>query len=374
MSAESSSEPAPVPFRRLVLLSAVFLIANSGLVYELLAGTVSSYLVGSAVLQFSLVVGIFLAAMGFGAFLSRFLESRLIDTFVQVEIAIGVFGGGSALMLYLAYAYLAYYTVVLYGICAVVGTLVGMEIPIVMRLLDEKLAFRVNVATVLGIDYLGALTASLVFPLLCLPYLGQLATAFFFGVVNIGVALVCCYLFWDHLARPASTVLTAAVGGALVLVGLVGSQRLADHFSDVLYRDTVLLRKRSEHQRIVITRWRSDTRMYLNGNLQFSTVDEHRYHETLVHTALGFPGSRRRVLVLGAGDGMAVREVLKYEDVREVVVVELDEVVTDLFSEHPQLRKLNGNALNADRVRIVNRDAMKYLEDLGPSAKFDRII
>ncbi len=372
--ATSSDNVADTTFRRVVLLGAVFLIANAGLVYELLAGAVSAYLVGSAVLQFSLVVGLFLAAMGLGSFLSQHIEDeQLLDTFVAVETAIAVAGGFSALVLYLAFTYSTLYTVALCGICLVIGTLMGMEIPLVTRLLKSTLSLKVNVSTVLGLDYLGALTASLAFPLVLLPFLGQMATSFLFGLLNALVALFCCYVFRDALVHRRRALVSAGVSCVLLLGGLGASGWLVGWFEGSLYNDTILMRKTSEHQQIVVTSWRDDVRLYLNGNLQFSTSDEHRYHETLAHTAMGFPGSRDRVLVLGGGDGLAAEEILKYDDVEHIDIVELDDQVTDLFTHHPVLRGINDDALHSPRVHVHNRDAMKYLEER-EGKPYDRVI
>jgi spermidine synthase len=375
MTDSSSSGTADTTFRRAVLLGAVFLIANAGLVYELLAGAVSAYLVGSAVLQFSLVVGLFLAAMGVGSFLSQHVtDDELLDAFVAVETAIAVAGGFSTLILYIAFTYSSLYTLVLCLICFAIGALMGMEIPLVTRLLKSTLALKVNISTVLGLDYLGALTASIAFPLVLLPFLGQMATSFFFGVLNGLVALFCCWVFRDTLKRPRRAALSAGVACMLLLGGLGLSGRMVGWFEGTLYNDTILLRETSEHQRIVVTSWRDEIRLYLNGNLQFATSDEHRYHETLAHTALGFPGERNRVLVLGGGDGLAVEELLKYDDVERIDVVELDDEVTEMFTNHPVLRRLNDDALHSPRVHVHNRDAMKYLESLPPEERYDRVV
>ncbi len=377
-STETTLEPEDrkkIPFKRAVLLGAIFLISICGLVYELLAGTISAYLVGSAVLQFSLVVGAFLAAMGVGAFLSRFAQSDLLDVFIYVETGVGVIGGFSALILNFAFAHLPYYTPALYMVSMLTGVLIGMEIPIVIRLLKDHLSLDVNVASVLGLDYLGALVASVLFPLLVLPYLGQMAAAFFFGLLNVGVALICSLIFRNHLTKFPRHLRQTLLAVALLLTGLVFSEQLVSYTEGTLYSDTVILAKTTKHQRVVVTNWRDDTRLFLDGNLQFSTTDEHRYHEPLVHSAMGYAGPRKRVLILGGGDGMAAREVLKHDQVERVDVVDLDRQLTRLFSNHPVLKKLNSGSLNDGRVHIINQDAMKFLESLDTnSPPYHRII
>lgn len=371
---KSRQEKSRTQTQSIVLLGSVFVIANCGLVYELLAGTISSYLVGAAILQFSLVVGVFMAAMGIGAFLSQWVKEDLLDVFVRVEVAVGFLGGFSAFALFFAFVHLAYYTAVLYAVCGLIGIFIGMEIPLVIRLLKDELALEFNVSAVLGLDYLGALIASLVFPLVLLPYLGQLATAFFTGLLNVVVAIVCCIILRDHLKKPRTTIATAVLAALLLAGGLAGSHRFVHWFESSLYQNQIIYATDTKYQRMVLTRWRDDLRLYLNGNLQFSSIDEYRYHDSLVHSVMGMPGKRERVLVLGGGDGMAVREVLKYADVKQVDLVDLDPEMTRLFSEQPMLRALNEDALHADRVSIYNMDAQIFLEEHAADAPYDRII
>ncbi|RYZ86621.1 MAG: polyamine aminopropyltransferase, partial [Proteobacteria bacterium] len=114
-----------------------------------------------------------------------------------------------------------------------------------------------------------------------------------------------------------------------------------------------------------------DFRLFLNGNLQFSSKDEYRYHEALVHVGLSSLKDPKRVLILGGGDGLAVREILKYPSIEEVVLVDLDSEMTDLFTHHEALTQLNGNALNSPKVKVINDDAFLWLKS--NTKKFDFI-
>jgi len=134
-------------------------------------------------------------------------------------------------------------------------------------------------------------------------------------------------------------------------------------FEDLLYQDTVIFSKTTRYQRIIITRWRNDIRLYLNGHIQFSSVDEARYHEALVIPALEACARPGDILILGGGDGMAAREVLKYDSIRRIVLVDIDAEMTRLGRERKELRALNKNSLNSEKVEIVNTDAMKYVEN-----------
>jgi spermidine synthase len=112
-----------------------------------------------------------------------------------------------------------------------------------------------------------------------------------------------------------------------------------------------------------VTRWRDDVRLFLNNNLQFSSADEYRYHEALVHPGMSSFRSPRRVLILGGGDGLALREVLKYPSVDSVTLVDLDPAITRLFSTNELLRKVNGDSLLSSKVKVVNQDAFVWLNE-----------
>jgi spermidine synthase len=356
----------PLP-RRMVhpaLLGTVFVIATSGLVYELVTGTLASYVLGDSVTQFSLVIGLYLFAMGIGSYLSRFLEQRLLERFVEIELCLALAGGLSAPLLFKVYAASAAFRFALYGVVLLIGTLVGLEIPLLIRLLEFQLDLKELVARVLTVDYVGALFASLLFPSLLLPRLGIHQTSLFFGLLNAVVAFIATFLF--PLERAVTLRLRAQcvlVGGVLALsFGLVS--RFVDRAETVYFGAPIIYAAQSPYQRVVITRSPRTTRLFLNGNLQFSSDDEQRYHEVLVHPAIAALGrDPRTVLVLGGGDGLAVRELLRYPSVERIVLVDLDAAVTDAFRTLPVALELNGGSLNDARVSIHNEDAFKFLEE-----------
>jgi spermidine synthase len=338
-------------------------VAACGLVYELIAAAASTYLLGDSITQFSVVIGVYLAAMGLGSYLSRHVMAGLVARFIDVELMIAVLGGFSAAVMFLAFAYAGGgFRIVLYGLVVLVGILVGLEIPLVMRILSERLGIRDLVSQVLTFDYLGALAVSIAFPLVLAPHLGLIRTAFLFGLMNAAVALWAAWLFRDRLRRPAAVAVRCVVVLAVLAAGFGFSERLTHFAENQLYGDQIVYAESSRGQRIVLTRWRDDLRLYLNGNLQFSSLDEYRYHEALVHPGLaGFPQARR-VLVLGGGDGLALREILKYPQVESVTLVDLDPAMTRLFAEAPVLRALNADSLNSPKVKVVNADAFIWLE------------
>lgn len=343
------------------LLLSVFAIASCGLVYELVAGALASYLLGDSVTQFSTVIGSYLFAMGIGSWLSRYVVRGLIARFIQIELAVGILGGFSAPALFLIFAWGGAFRLALYALVLLVGILVGLEIPLVMRILKQQFAFKDLVAQVLTLDYLGALAVSLLFPILLAPHLGLMRTSLLFGLLNVLVAAWALWLFRDQL--PQWRWLRGQCAAALValLAGLAVAEQLTTWAEDHLYADEIVLARTSPYQRIVLTRWKDDLRLFLNNNLQFSSRDEYRYHEALIHPGLGATPGARRVLVLGGGDGLAAREILRYDSVESITLVDLDPEMTRLFSSHSLLTALNGNALNSPKLRIVNADAFQWL-------------
>jgi spermidine synthase len=358
-----------------VLVLAVFIVASCGLAYELIAGALSSYLLGDSILQFSSIIGCYLFAMGLGAHLSRFVaDDLLIERFIDVELLIALLGGVSATLLFLVFAYSgSSFRGVLYVVVFLIGAMVGMEIPLVMRVLHSRqTAFKDIVSRVLTFDYLGALAVSLLFPLVLAPKLGLARTAFLFGLMNSLVAWWMVGLFKSELRHPPRVRLKASMVVCLMLLGLAFSDRLMQWTERGLYGDEVIHAQTTAYQRIVVTRWKDDLRLHLNGNLQFSSRDEYRYHESLVHPIMqNLPGARR-VLVLGGGDGLAVRELLKYQSIENITLVDLDPQMTQLFSTSSALVALNENALKNARVTVVNADAMQWLE--GQNQIFDAAI
>jgi spermidine synthase len=354
------------------LLISVFVIASCGLVYELIAGTLASYLLGDSVTYFSTIIGAYLFAMGIGSYLSRFIGKGLVARFVLLELMVGLVGGFSAAVLFLSFAYLESFRFVLYAQVVAVGILVGLEIPLLLRILKDRIEFKDLVSQVLTFDYLGALIASLAFPLLLAPRLGLVRTCFLFGLLNVLVALWSTFLFKNEIGPSFHLRAPTIAAVVLLSAGFVYGERLSSLAEENLYTDSIIYAASSPYQRIVVTRWNNDIRLFLNNNLQFSSSDEYRYHEALVHPGLSWVANARRVLILGGGDGLAVREVLRYSSVESVTLVDLDPAMTKLFSNNELLRQVNSDSLRSARVHVINQDAFVWLK--GNSEFFDFIV
>lgn len=344
----------------------VIIIATCGLIYELLAGTLASYVLGDSVTQFSLIIGIYLSAMGVGSWLSGYLDKNLARYFVEIELAVAVLGGFSAPLLFFTFANVSYFNIVLYTMVFGIGVLVGLEIPLLMRILKDELDFKKLVARVLALDYVGALVASLLFPIFLVPKLGLTRTSLIFGILNAGVGIWGTWLLENLINKRDVNILRAKGFIIIVLLAIafIKADSLTSLAEDNLFTDNIIYAKSSSYQRLIVTKGKTGYALFLNGNLQFNSFDEYRYHEALVHPAmLAADANPKRILVLGGGDGLAVREILKYPSVESVTLVDLDPAMTGLSRALPALADLNAHAFEDPRVTIVNADAYVWLDN-----------
>jgi len=354
----------------------VLVIATAGLVYELVMAAVASYVLGDSVTQFSTVIGVYLSALGVGAYLSRFAERRLSLLFVDVELATALLGGLAAPGLFLAFAYTSAFRLILYATVLGVGTLVGLELPLLMRILRRDLEFKELVARALTFDYAGALIGSLAFSLFLVPRLGLVHSSIACGLLNGVVGLLSTFVLVpaddaERRSMRAARIRAVVVIG-LLFVALAEGRRLTLAAEKAGHDGVVTFAESSAYQRIVLTEQAGEVSLFLNGNLQFSSHDEYRYHEALVHPVLAAARQRENVLICGGGDGLAAREVLKWPDVKSVTLVDLDRRVTDLARTEPALTVLNQGSLSDPRVHVVNADAMVWLAQ--SNQRFDAII
>ena len=357
------------------LIISVFIVASCGLAYELIMAALASYLLGDSILQFSSIIGLYLFAMGIGAHLTRYIKDEdALARFIEIELLVGIVGGLSALALFVAFGLAAApFRSLLYAFVLITGIIVGMEIPLVMRVLHrEQAAFADLVARVLTFDYLGALAVSLLFPLVLAPRLGMARSALLFGLLNAAVALLTARIFRAQLPRYPALRRRALLVLAALAAAFVYADRITFHAEQSYFGDPIVYERHTPYQRLVITRWKDDTRLYLNGNLQFSSRDEARYHEALVLPAMQMAASAERVLILGGGDGLAAREVLKYPQVQSLTLVDLDAEMTQTFATSATLTALNGGALTHPKTRVINADAAQWLEE--SSEQFDVIL
>jgi spermidine synthase len=361
--------------RNLALYLTVLVISTCGLVYELVAGAAATYLLGDQVTQFATVVGVHLTCMGIGAWATHGVDRDVARRFVDCQLAAALVGGASVPMMFLAFAHTAWVRPVIYLCVALTGALVGAEVPLFLRVLRRRVSFADLLARALSVDYMGALLGSLAFALVVLPRLGLVRAGLAFGALNALTALYSAQLLASSiddlgpLRRRAYAVL------ALLALGVALAPALTKRVDEEVSLDPVIFVRQTRYQRVVVTRGHGGMNLFLDGNLQFAQTDEHRYHEALVHPALTTARRRDRVLVLGGGDGLAVREILRYPDVAKVTLVELDPEMIALARDTHWLRELNRGSLRSPRVEVIFDDAMVWLDRTASRAeKFDAAI
>ena len=416
---ENEQGSSPIGIKGIVLIVSMGVVAACGLCYEYLISTYAGYTRGSAFKEVFLIITLMMFAMGIGTLITQKLERNLLEWFIGLEMLIALIGGISILFISWGNAVAGYLPQLLtqvlvgsngtqvgrgvlfdslfferlsglisyspYVVAMIIGILVGMEIPFAIRILDSyRVQLKRSVSYVMSADYMGALLGGLVWIMIFIA-MPLTKAGFILGLVNGGVALVCLAFFFKEIKLRKIFV----VANIVIIAGLfLGFSRSADwevKMEQLLYSDKVIYTAQTPYQRMVITEWKAGKEIvndfFINGNLQMSSRDEYRYHELLVHPAILLSGIRHSVLILGGGDGLAAREVLKYPSVRKVVLVDIDKELTNIFTEiqyvngwmvNKHLLELNRYSLSDPRVQVVNRDAYIWLDET--STIFDVII
>jgi len=362
---------------KVFLIITTVVVGMCSIVYELLISTVASYFLGNSVQQFSLIIGIYMASMGVGAWLSRVFERRLLYRFVQIEILLGLVG---ALSVPLCYFYFSAadaggFMLFTYMIVTIIGILTGLEVPLLTRILEDSDSLKDNLSSILAFDYLGALLATLLFPFFLLPFVGLFRSSLLFGLINIAIGVMTLVAFRKQLEHPRRRRLLYLLAAAMCLViGVIfwQSKKILSDWNDQIFKYDVIYERQSPYQNIVLTQTPAEFRMYLNGAIQFSSRDEYRYHESLVHIPAQQLDSVQSVLILGGGEGLALREVLKYPELQSVTLVDLDPAVVEISRSLPLITKLNQEAFEDGRVTVLNEDAFTYLA--GNTVSYDLIV
>ncbi len=382
--------PARLPVRpgtgRFLVLAGVFVCAACGLVYELELVALASYLIGDSVTQASVVLSVMVFAMGIGSLVAKRLRRLAAAGFGAIEAVLALVGGCSAMALYAVFAWTGDWggmwangpRCLLVAFSLTIGLLIGAEVPLLMELIQRIRRQDAGgaVADLFAADYVGALVGGLAFPFLLLPLLGQLTGALITGAVNAiaGGALV-LGLFRRDLTPRARWLLLIA---NLTVLGLLASAAaLVDDFEraarQAVYGREVRVAVQTDVQEVVLTGGTDGhpLDLFLDGRLRVSGRDELRYHEALVHPAMS--GTHARVLILGGGDGLAAREVLRHPGVRRVDVVELDAGLVGLARRDPALSRLNGRVYDDPRVHVTTADAFRWLRG-APPATYEVVI
>ncbi|MBD8067366.1 polyamine aminopropyltransferase [Bacillus sp. PS06] len=342
------------------------IVSICGIIFEVLFGAAGSYILGDGVKQYTLTISLFLTGMGIGAVVSEKVTRNLILSFVWIEFLIAIIGGFSTFLLFGVTAYLSSGTdaFFLYTITLIVGALTGVELPILIRKANEiGETLNRSAARVLFSDYAGGLIGGLLFVYILRPQLGLVKTAFVVALINACVAIWLLNYFKTEI-KYAKVHGIAGIGIIIILLGGVFfGEEMAFRFEQKLYRDPIVYSEQTSYQQMIITKEQGDMRLFLDGQLQFSSSDEYRYHETLVHPPVMLAKEKSKILLLGGGDGLAIRELRKYREIESITVVDLDPKMIELASTYHDLLKLNDHAFEDSRVQVINEDAFHYLKN-----------
>ncbi|MEM7552456.1 MAG: polyamine aminopropyltransferase [Bacteroidota bacterium] len=351
--------------RSYILKAALFATGLSGIVAEYVLSTLATYFLGDSVFQWTMIVSIMLFSMGIGSRFSRLIEKNLLLSFIGIEFLLSILASFSSLLAYSVAAYTAYTGVLIYGLSISIGLLIGLEIPLVTRLNSEFESLKVNISSVLENDYYGSLLGGVFFAFIGLPLIGLTYTPFILGGINFIVAVCLFFILHEHYSRLMKkwVYLWGSATLIVLVVGVSFAKPIVTYGEQLKYKDKVVFAKQSKYQKIVITQWKNDYWLFINGNQQLSSLDEELYHEPLVHPVMKLAKEHKKILVLGGGDGAAVRELLKYPEIESIKLVDLDPVMTDLGKENEILLSINEGALNDPKVEIINQDGFKFLEE-----------
>ena len=351
--------------RNVIFFTTVLIAGLCSIIYELLISTTSSYFLGDSVKQFSLTIGVYMAAMGIGSFLTQYLSDKLLESFIKVELLLGLVGGLSVPILYFVFDAVGVgeYQFIMLSLTFVIGALTGFEIPILIRILKKYYPLKSNLAYVLGLDYIGALIATLLFPFLLIPFVGPFRTSLAFGLVNILLGFF-IYRYFTHDLKVSRNK-RLEIFGILSILLFAGmgfySGKMLNHWQDNFFVHRIVLSEKTPYQEMVLTKNKKDLRLYLNKIIQFSALDEYRYHESLGLLPLSVSPYKKRVLILGGGEGLLAREVLKFEEVESLTIVDLDAAVFRIGKEQKDLVALNEGSLLNPKVETITGDAMSFL-------------
>jgi spermidine synthase len=332
----------------------MFLLGGCGLAYEYTLSNIASDLLGNSVQQWATMIATMLFAMGLGADVQKHTPAPVLaDRLITTQVMLAVLGGFGPLIMIHGFALLPQlYIIIQYALAFGVGMLIGYEIPLMMRINEEDAPdMRINLAQVLKMDYIGALVGALLWTFLLVRYLSIDRISFVVGLATMVSAVLCWYLYRSRLVRPRTRIVEILGGLVLVTSGLMLGRSFTLKAEQFLYRDPIITSITSPFQHIILTKNHlGNLRCYINGHLQFNEADEYIYHENLVHPAMHLAERREKILILGGGDGLALREILKYPDVRAVTLVDLDPLMTTLGSTSPELLRLNGGSMSDPRV------------------------
>jgi spermidine synthase len=400
-----------------VLIGIMVALAACGLIYEYLLAHYASRVMGAYETTIFAMIGIMIVSMGIGAFTAKWIRCPFTG-FAWLEVAIGFLGGICVLVM--AGAVALTFTIPswlqsIYGlhpsittdgsivvslqkiamrlpflIGFVLGIMIGMEIPLIARIREQvhKKRLEHNTGTIYGADYIGAGIGAAIWVVFCLK-VPVVVAAVGTGAVNVAAGMLFLIRYGNRLKRRWILWLGHGCLVLMLMVMGVSGSTWMDNMNQALFKDRIVYTKVTPYQHLVVTErivgagLPAVVSLNINGRLQFSSNDEHIYHSFLTYPAMLSSARHDRVLIVGGGDGLALRDILNWSP-QEVVLIDLDPAMIELFSGKDvklpgtvkkQLLTLNHNALNDPRVDIVTGDAFNEVERLVSNREyFDTII
>lgn len=353
------------------LILTVIIAGLCSIVYELLVSATASYFLGDGVKQFSILIGVYLFSMGIGAYGSKFFTHNSLRTFIYLEYILGLIGGLSVPVLYFLFVKVAPASFQFYSmfIIFLIGLLTGAEVPL-LTFAFENTQVKEKLSLILSLDYIGGLLATLLFPFILLPFVGLFYSSLLFGIINILLGLIVAVFV---LKLEKKFVWWGVASCAVLLVVVLYAGSLLHIWENKIYKHPVSFQKQTMYQKMVVTKNKyKDVRLYLNRAIQFSSLDEYRYHELLVHVPMCYHPNIKKVLILGGGENLASREVLKYTQVESIDVVDIDPEIFNLAKTNQDIVRINNGAANNKKVHLIANDAFNYLYQT--DKKYDLII
>ena len=324
-----------------ILKAAIFATGFAGIVAEYVLSTLATYFIGNSVFQWTMIVSLMLFCMGLGSRLSKLITGNLIRNFLILELGLSILVAFSSVLVYTVAALSSYFDILIYTLSMLVGLLIGLEIPLVVRINKEYEDLKTNISSILEKDYYGSLIGGVFFAFVGLPILGLTYTPFILGLINFFVACIVFKRFKGKIVkgqlRQMYVMIFATLG--ILVVGVSATDPIITWGEQKKYKDKVIFSKQTKYQKIVLTEWKDEHWLYLNGNLQFCSIDEEMYHEPLVHPLMQLHPNAQRILIMGGGDGCAVRELLKYPSVQKIDMVDLDPAMDRFRRAQPRINQ-----------------------------------
>lgn len=341
----------------ILLASSMFFTGASGFVIQNILSVTASSILGNSFVQFGVTISLMLGSMGIGGALQKYIQNNLLEKFVLIEMALVLLTAFAPIGLYSTYVVMPeHFTLIQYSWIIFVGLLIGFEIPLISRI-NEKYQPQLhdNLASIVTMDYVGSMAGGIIWTFFFLGRLDISTSAFITASLNMGVALVTYGYFvnLDKKKKDYKIIGVIVACGIIIITSSFLVNKWQVDLQQRLFEDRIVLNKTTKYQNLVLTHDKQldDYRLYINGNLQFSSLDEKIYHEHLVHPVMNISEQVNNVLVLGGGDGMAVRELLKYKDIKNITLVDLDKDMIDICTNNPVLASLNDSSFHNAKVR-----------------------